>query len=653
MKRLIFTVLVVASSAAAQSTSPVLGARSYTDRCSVCHGGDGNGSERGPAVFTFVATQPDAALAALVRVGRNAMPPQAVDDAEMANLIAYLRTLQPPRRRARRGPQPGRVTLENGTVLEGLILNQSMFDMQLRTADGKVHLLTRDGATYRETPIEPKENWPFYDGGYNANRYKALDQINTNNAGRLALQWFFPMPDAPRIEATPVVVDGIMYVTTLNQVNALDATTGRQIWQYSEPGNPGIISEAGLGANRGVAVAGDFVYFATDHAHLLAINRWTGERLWDVMIADYTKAQYSSTAAPMVVGDLVIAGVSGGEEGVRGFLDAYRVSDGKLVWRFWTIPLPGEPLSETWVGDALEHGCGATWMNGSYDPELDLLYWAVGNPCPDYNGDERLGDNLYTNSVLALRPKTGELVWYYQFTPHDTHDWDAQEPLILADEVFQGRPRKLLMQANRNGFFYVLDRTDGTFLLGEPFVRQTWAKGIDAKGRPIVLPNTDPTDEGVVVCPSAGGGTNWYSASYNPLSKLFYIKATESCATYKKDPEKFEMGRRFFGGTASGYGERKRSIRAIDPQTGKIAWDLPVSEGGRVSAGVLSTGGGLVFFGEDSGALVAADAKTGKVLWKTQLNQGWWASPMTYMVGGKQYVSLGGPAGFFTFALGE
>jgi glucose dehydrogenase len=209
------------------------------------------------------------------------------------------------------------------------------------------------------------------------------------------------------------------------------------------------------------------------------------------------------------------------------------------------------------------------------------------------------------------------------------------------------------MQANRNGFFYVLDRTDGTFLLGEPFIRQTWAKGIDAKGRPIVLPNTDPTEEGVVVCPSAGGGTNWYSASYNPLSKLFYIKATESCAVYKKSPEKFEMGRRFFGGTASGYGDRKRSIRAIDPQTGKVAWDLPVSEGGRVSAGVLSTGGGLVFFGEDSGALVAADAKTGKVLWKTQLNQGWWASPMTYMVGGKQYVSLGGPAGFFTFGLGE
>jgi alcohol dehydrogenase (cytochrome c) len=323
------------------------------------------------------------------------------------------------------------------------------------------------------------------------------------------------------------------------------------------------------------------------------------------------------------------------------------------VWRFWTIPLPGEELAKTWIGNALEHGCGATWMTGSYDPELDLLYWAVGNPCPDFNGDERQGDNLYTASVLALRPKTGKLVWYYQFSPHDTHDWDAQEPLLLVDEVFQGQPRKLLLQANRNGFFYVLDRTNGKVLLGEPFVKQTWAKGLDENGRPIVLPNTEPTEEGVVVCPSMGGGTNWYSASYHPVTKLFYVRTTESCSLYKKNQEEFQMGQRFFGGTASGAGERKRFIRAIDPQTGNKVWDLPLSDGGRSSSGTLSTGGGLVFFGEESGALVAADAKDGNVLWKAHLNQSWWASPMTYMVGGKQYVAIAGPLGFFAFGLGE
>jgi alcohol dehydrogenase (cytochrome c) len=639
-----------AMTAAAQPDAA--GAKSFETRCAVCHGGDGNGSERAPSILAFVASHQDAEIAALVRAGVKAMPPHDIDNSEMTPLVGHLHALQP--LRGARMVRRATAKLEDGRTLDGVVLNQTNFDLQLAAADGKIHLLARipgGGAEglYRENAVPPKMDWPRYDGSLTGNRNSTLDQINTGNVTRLALKWMFPVADAPRLEATPVVVDGVMYVTAANAAYALDATSGRQLWVYKRAVSPGLLGEAAGGANRGVAVEGERLFMLTDNARLLALNKNTGALLWDTAMTDWPKSQYSATGAPLVVGDMVIAGVAGGEEGARGFVAAYQASTGEEAWRFWTIPKRGEKLSETWTGNALEHGCGATWLSGSYDPVLDLLYWSVGNPCPDYNGDERKGDNLYSDSVLALKPKTGELKWYYQFTPHDTHDWDATEPLLLVDETFAGKPRKLLVQANRNGFFFVLDRTNGEFLMGKPFTKSTWASSYTADGKPILLPNSDPTPQGTLACPDSG--TNWMSASYNPLMKLFYFAASDTCGVTRQIPAPFEMGRRFFNGTNSGVPGGSRSIRAIDIQTGKTVWDYVQTPGGRSASGTLSTNGGLVFAGEDSGVFTALDGKTGKPLWHFPANQSFRASPMTYMVGGKQYVSIATPAGYLTFGL--
>ena len=642
--------VIFAFAAPAQQSTPDSGAKSFETRCAVCHGGDGNGSERAPSLLNFVASNPDSQTAALIRKGFKGMPPHDIADQEMKELVAFVHTLRPIRGAGQRPSRRATAELRDGRVLEGQVLNQTNFDLQLATADGKIHLLTiGKGGLYSENPASPKMDWPRYDGSYTSNRNSPLDQINTANVQRLALQWMFPIADAPRLESTPAVVDGVMYVTAVNAVYALDAASGRQLWLYRRPVTPGLLGEAAGGANRGVAVEGERVFMLTDNAHLLALNKNTGKVLWDTAMTDWPKSQYSATGAPLVIGDLVFAGVAGGEEGARGFLGAYQASTGEEAWRFWTIPKPGEKLAETWIGSALEHGCGATWLSGSYDRDLDLLYWSVGNPCPDFNGEERKGDNLYTDSVLALRPKTGELKWYYQFTPHDTHDWDATEPLLLVDETFGGQPRKLLVQANRNGFFFVLDRTNGEFLLAKPFTKSTWANGYTKEGKPILLPNSDPSPQGTLECPDSG--TNWMSASYNPPLKLFFFAASDTCAINRVIPAPFEMGSRFFNGARSGVPGGKRSIRAIDIQTGTVVWDYAQTPGGRSAAGTLSTNGGLVFIGEDSGVFTALDGKTGKPLWHFPANQSFRASPMTYMVGGKQYVSIAGPAGFLTFGL--
>ncbi len=649
-QRLVYLLVLVFPMAAQDSATPA-GSRSFETRCSICHGGDGNGNERAPGIIGFVESNSDEQIAALIRKGVKAMPPHKIPDPEMRALLSFLRTLPGDKgsggiRQSRRSS----IKLENGNILEGTIRNETNFDMQMQTRDGKIHLLTRDGSIYKEADRAPGMDWPTYDGSYTGNRHSTLDQIDTTNVNRLAPKWLFPAPGAPRLEGTPLVVDRVMYLTAANEAYALDAATGRQIWRYHQSRNPDLLGEAGGGANRGVAIQGNRVFMATDHAHLLALDRGTGQVLWDTEMVDHVKEQYSATGAPLVVGDLVVAGVAGGEEGTRGFLDAYNVATGKRAWRFWTIPKPGEKLAETWVGSALGHGCGATWMSGSYDPGSDLLYWSVGNPCPDFNGDDRKGDNLYTDSVLALNPKTGELKWYFQFTPHDTHDWDAEEPLLLVDELFQDRPRKLLIQANRNGFFFVLDRINGELLLAKPFLKNvTWASGYDKRGKPILLPNSDPTLEGNLTCPSSG--TNWMSAAYSPIIKLFFFSANESCDIIRKIPEPFEMGKRFFNGAGTAAPGGKRYIRALDIQTGRTVWDYGQTPGGRSASGTLSTNGGLVFFGEDSGVFTALNAKNGRALWHFSANQEWRASPMTYMVGGKQYVAIAGPSGYFAFAL--
>jgi len=359
-------------------------------------------------------------------------------------------------------------------------------------------------------------------------------------------------------------------------------------------------------------------------------------------MADH-RLNYGSTGAPLIVNDLVIAGISAGDEGVRGFLDAYRASTGERVWRFWTVPARGEPGSETWVGKALEHGCATTWLTGSYDPDAKLLYWPTGNPCPDYNGDERKGDNLYSSSVVALDPATGQLRWHFQFTPHDLHDWDANQPPLLVDAEFRGRPRKLLVVANRNGFFYVLDRLTGQMLMAEPFVKNlTWASGIGPDGRPKLLPGYENSVEGTETCPNVSGAANWPSSAFNAATGLFYVMASEGCAIYRKNSDWFELGKSFYGGTTKaltieGGG---KFLRALDLQSGKVVWEIPKIGGSITGSGLMSTAGGLVFYGDNTGgAFVAVDGRTGQRLWQFETQQVWKSSPMTYAIDGKQYVA--------------
>lgn len=629
------------------------GRASFIDNCVICHAGDGKGTNRGPDILNFLnSVEPDG-VAAFIQRGapEKGMPPFDLPEQELNHLVEYLETLsavaeEPANSRAK-------LRLADGTDVQGEILNESGFDAQVREPDGRIRLLRRSGAIYSPAIIEPSADWSTYHGSHTANRHSPLDQVRRENVAELAPQWFFPVPGQRMIEGTPVVVKGIMYVTGVNQVFALDAASGREIWEYSRPRSKGLVGDAAIGLNRGVAIRGDLLFTVTDDARAIALNRWTGTLVWEVEMAD-SRDHYGAIAAPLVVDDLVFFGISGGDTGLRGFLDAYHAATGEHAWRFWTIPAPGEPGSETW-GDPeiLEKGCGATWLTGSYDPELDILYWPTGNPCPDLNGDRRPGDNLYTNSVLALAPRSGKLLWYFQFTPHDTHDWDAQEPLLLIDEEFRGERRKLLVQANRNGFLYVLDRVTGKFLLGEAFIDQTWADGIDPNGRPIVRPGSDPTEEGSAVCPAIRGATNWWASSYDPETKLFYMMVHESCMLYIKEDAPWRRGRSWLGGTfrlADG-SPNQRHIRALDIQSGKTVWNYAQTGDSTTYSGVLSTAGGLVFFGEDSGAFAALDSTTGKPLWHFQANQDWKASPMTYMVGGRQFVAIGSGMGFWAFAL--
>lgn len=639
----------------------------FETRCSICHGGEASGGGRGPSIVGFVRYHTDTELGEVIGNGRidKGMPAFYLTSEELRGLIAGLRAMAGSNptmgtagltgeglkrsggRKSDAGPRPGSWKLSDGRVLEGTGMNEDDFSVQVLTADGKVHLLARDAGGIREKSIEPKSDWATYNGNASGNRDSVLSQINSSNVRQLGLAWMFPVPNAPRLEATPIVVDGVMYVTSWNELYALDATTGRQLWMYRQARTTGLLSNAAKGANRGAAVAGDKVFMVTDHAHLLAFQRMTGEKVWDVEMGS-VKDGYSATAAPLAVGDLIVAGLSGGEEGARGVLAAYKIDTGEQAWRFYTIPKRGEPGSETWIGSALEHGCGATWLTGSYDPELGLLYWSTGNPCPDFNGDERKGDNLHTSSVVALAAKTGELKWHFQFTPHDLHDWDATEPLLLIDRPWDGKPRRLLLHADRNGFLFALDRTNGELLSAEPFVKVNWATGYGKDGRPILTDHFETSREGVATCPASSGGTNWFSSAWSPLTNLFYVRTTEWCAVYQKQDDPL-VENRWYGGVAPNQPGAANFIRALDIRTAKAVWEFPITGYGR--GGLLSTAGGLVFFGATQGSFVALDAASGKELWHVSVGQEWQASPMTYRVGGRQYVSITGPSGVFAFAL--
>jgi alcohol dehydrogenase (cytochrome c) len=619
------------------------GERVYQLRCASCHGANAQGGERGPAIVSRIALRNDADLLALLRDGlpTAGMPGTNATARELQDLIAHLRTL-----RSRRE------TLERfeGAGIRGVVRNKSDFDMQVEGDDGRLHLLRRAGAGWRE--IHGDRDWPAYNGLDSGNRHSAIAQIDRENVKRLRLEWMYTLPAAQRLQVTPVVIDGVMYVTNVNEVHALDAGTGRRIWQYKRARTKGVIGDAAGGINRGVAVQGARLFMVTDHAHLIALNRFNGALLWDAEMADY-RGNYGATAAPLVVGDMVISGTSGGDEGVRGFLAAYKVATGERAWRFWTVPAPGEPLAETWKGKAMAHGCATTWLTGTYDAQLDLLYWTTGNPCPDYNGDERQGDNLYSDSVLALRPRTGELAWHFQYTPHDLHDWDAQQTPMLIDAEWEGRPRKLLAQANRNGFFYVLDRTNGQFLRATPFVKKlTWAREIDPRGRPVVNPEATPTIEGATACPAVEGATNWFSTAFDPKLGLFFVQALEKCNLYKKRPGVWEAGKSYYdGSTQDVEGEPGRKVlRAIELKSGRVRWETEQTGPANSWGGVLSTAGGVLFYGDDSGSFIARDSKSGALLWRVDANQLWKASPMTYMLDGKQYVAVAAGGNILAFA---
>jgi alcohol dehydrogenase (cytochrome c) len=603
----------------------------------------------GPSIVMRLTTRDDAQLAVLIREGLPArgMPANPVVDPELTALVTFLRTLE---RSSTAAPAPRTFQTTTGKVLEGRVTGEGFDDLQLRTADGHVHLLRRTGDRVREVTSE--RGWPTYNGDPGGNRYTTLTQIDKTNIDRLAPRWVFNVPNAGGLQGTPVVVDGIMYVTAPNECFALDAGSGRPIWHFQRPRTPGLA--VGGGANRGAAVEGDRLFMETDHAHLLALNRFAGTVLWEAELGDWHN-NYAASSAPLPAGNLVISGVSGGEHGANGFVAAHDQETGKEVWRFWTVPKPGQPGSETWQGKDIEHGGAPTWFTGSYDPQLDLIYWPVGNPSREYNGDQRQGDNLYANSILALDRKTGALKWHYQFTPHDLWDWDATQTSVLVDADWQGQPRKLMLHASRNGFFYVFDRSDGTLLLAKAFVRNlTWASGIGPDGRPVKLPGQDPTAAGTKVCPSQDGATNWFSPSYNPSTGLYYLQTFEKCSIYtKSDADVWEAGKSYLGGTQKTVATDpipQRVLKAIDIHTGAIKWELPQPGPANSWGGTLATASGLVIFGEESGALMAADAVTGKALWSFPTNHNWRASPMTYMFDGKQYIAVIAGSNVMAFA---
>ena len=510
-------------------------------------------------------------------------------------------------------------------------------------------------------------NWLTYSRTHNGWRFSPLDQINTANVSRLKVKWMFQGRHLEKFETTPLVVDGIMYLTRPeNDIFALDAETGRTLWTY-EHRNPAQTYNCCGRVNRGLAILGNSLFMNTLDMHVLAVDARSGRELWKTKIFDHTKAAgYASTGAPLVVKDKLIVGMAGGEHGVRGFLDAYDTATGKRIWRFNTIPGPDEPNFGTWAGDSWKTGGAGTWNNGSYDPELNLIYWGTGNPWPGYNGDFRKGDNLYSGSVIALHADTGKLKWHFQFTPHDLHDWDATQIPILLDAKFKGRQRKLMLWPNRNGFFYVLDRTDGEFLLAKAFVKQTWAEGFDDKGRPMLIPGNEPSLTGnVEVWPGVDGASNWMSHSYSPITKLLYVFAREEHRVYTKTgpPEvpttgpNNEVGAQRARRSAFRRGRPPRfapeeswgKVIGIEPETGEIRWEhLVVSS---PWGGVMSTAGNLVFGGTLEGNIFALDAETGEIVWRFLGNDRVYASPISFLSRGKQHVSLAVGDVLVTFSL--
>jgi len=487
---------------------------------------------------------------------------------------------------------------------------------------------------------QPTDTWPTYNGDYSGRRHSTLDQINASNVNSLTLAWAFRVRGSV-IKSTPLVVNGILYFTTPDNVWAVDARYGRQIWHYHRP------SEGDHIGQRGVAMYKDYLFFETPDAHLISLNAKDGTVRWDVQLAD-SQLGYFSTMAPLVIRDHVISGVSGDVTDIPGFLVSIDAETGAVQWRWNTQPKPGEPGSETWPkdSDAIRHGGGMTWMTGTYDPALNLLYWGTGNPNPVLAGEGRPGDNLYTCTIVALNPDTGRLVWYFQPSPHDVHDWDAVQTPVLFDSDFKGKPRKLLAQASRNGFFFVLDRATGEHLVTEPFIEQTWASGVDKRGRPVAKAEATPSPDGALVSPGSDGATNWMAPSFDAQTGLLFVNARRLYSVYYNTVTT----------KAEGWGGRDRilwansTIRALDYRTGKVVWNHELGNGENI-AGILTTAGRLLFTGDNSGNLLALDPRNGETLWHLNMGGELLASPMSYQLDGRQYVILPVDSVLYAFAL--
>lgn len=510
------------------------------------------------------------------------------------------------------------------------------------------------------------QNWLTYNGTYFSQHYSQLDGIDLSNVADLELRWVYQAESTDKFQATPLVVDGVMYVTEPpDKLVALDPASGREFWVYHHELPERIYPCCGR-VNRGAAILGDTLYWGTLDAKLVAVNAATGRKVWETTVVEDYERGYALTVAPLVVNGKVIVGTAGGEFGIRGYLAAYDAATGEEAWRFYTIPAPGEPGHETWENDAWKTGGGSIWLTGSYDPDLNLTYWGVGNPAPDWNPDVRPGDNLYTDSVVALDADTGKLKWHFQFTPHDEWDWDAVQIPVLVDLEWDGERRKLMLWANRNGFYYVLDRETGEFLLGRPFVKQTWAAGLDENGRPVKIPGRGPSREGTKTWPGVQGGTNWYAPSFSPSTGHFYLSVWEGYySIYYKWDQPYEPGKRYLGGSPRGPVSSTRrtrfmtyteedgygAVRALNPLTGKVVWEFAMTD--VTDSGLLSTASDILFSGSREGHFYALDATTGELLWQRYLGGQIAASPITYKLGGTQYVTVASGHALFAFALPE
>lgn len=521
--------------------------------------------------------------------------------------------------------------------------------MQAASADvgnGIINVQQRD---LLQSPVA--DNWPSYNGDYSGARHTSLTEIAPDNVSRLAAQWVFHPRTVSPLEVTPLVTAGIMFVTSANDAYALDARTGKVLWRHVRAISRGLVDDPAQHHNRGMAILGTRLYMETDNAHLLCLDARSGNLIWDIPFATGNR-NYGATSAPLIVKDKVLVGVSGGDDGVRGFVAAFDAATGDEKWRFWTIPGPGEKGNESWPGDSYLHGGGTTWLPGTYDPALNTIYWGTGNPAPDYDGNLRPGDDLYTSCLLALDPDTGALKWYFQFSPHDLYDYDAVQTPVIVDANLKGKPRKLIVTANRNGFLYILDRIDGKFLFAKPFMAtQNWSKGVDENGRPIPA-GLIPNENGVRVCPANGGATNWYSPSYDPAAHMFYFRSFEACAVIQSNTKSFEVGRTYYAGAMRGGGEPgKGYINAFSLDTLDFAWRDPQIGRNKGWGGVMSTATGLVAYGDDARNFVIADGRTGKPMWHFNVGQLIHASPMSYAVDGKQYFAIAAGSDVFAFAL--